>query len=124
MARGTVDIPPSQGDFCIELEAKISKDHPVMARGEEVELGRMERAYVVRCAICGRKEVYPGHNKGRKDGAAAEAEGMGWKKTSQIGPDGDRLWVCSKHHEPNSYALYVDKDHDRREPKEVTEGLP
>jgi hypothetical protein len=83
----------------------------------------MERAYVVRCAICGRTETYPAHNKDRKSGAAAQAEGMGWKRTSQLGADDDRLWVCSKHHEPNSYSLFVDKETDRRSPGEVYDDL-
>lgn len=87
-----------------------------MSSGESVQLGRMERAYMVRCAICGRTDTYPAHNKGRQSGGAAEqAERSGWKQTSQLGEDGERLWVCSKHHEPGSYRLWIDKEMDRTE---------
>lgn len=95
-----------------------------MAKNGDVEVGKMQRAYVVRCAICGRTDIYPGHNKNRDHGAGAEARDMGWKRTSQLGEDGERLWICAKHHEPNSYALYVDKENDRRDPWEVYDGLP
>jgi hypothetical protein len=63
--------------------------------------------------------VYPADNKSRLDGAAKQAEDVGWKRTTQLGSDGERLWVCSKHHEPNSYALFVDKETDRRDPHEI-----
>jgi hypothetical protein len=95
-----------------------------MSERGESEPGKMVRAYVVRCAICGRTDVYPGHNKGRDHGAGAEARDMGWMRTSQLGEKGERLWVCAKHHEPNSYSLYVDKENDRREPWEVYDDLP
>lgn len=95
-----------------------------MPENETVDLGRMVRAYVVRCAICGRTDVYPAHNKGRQAGGAAEqAERSGWKRTSQLGEDGERLWVCSKHHEPGSYKLWVDKEMDRTEVRPPLEHL-
>jgi hypothetical protein len=95
-----------------------------MARNSNVDAGKMQRCYAVQCAICGRTDVYPADNKSRLDGAAEKAENVGWKRTTQLGSDGERLWVCAKHHEPESYALYVDKETDRREPHEVYDHLP
>jgi hypothetical protein len=95
-----------------------------MARNSDVDEGKMQRCYAVRCAICGRTDVYPADNKSRLDGAAKKAENVGWKRTTQLTSNGERMWVCAKHHEPNSYALFVDKETDRREPGEVYEHLP
>ena len=90
-----------------------------------MEPGELTRCYAVRCAICARTKVFPAKNKDRRDGgAAAQAERAGWKRTSQLGDDGQRLWICAKHHEPGSYALYADTETDRRPPSEVYNDLP
>lgn len=96
-----------------------------MARNSDVDAGQMQRCYAVRCAICGRTDIYRAPNKNRRFGGAAEqAKNMGWKRTSQLGDDGDRLWICAKHHEPGSYALFTDKETDRRSPWDVYDDLP
>jgi hypothetical protein len=98
------------------------KAKDVTDENNPVDPGGVERAYVIRCAICDRMDVVLGESKSREGGAAAIAEDAGWKQTSQLGSEGDRLWVCEKHHEPGTYDLFVHKEEDRRTVHSV-EGL-
>jgi len=84
----------------------------------DVELGGTIRCRAFRCVVCGRTDVYPA-----RDGAERRAREAGWQQTDQLGGAGERPWVCSKHHDPDGDALYVDKVTDQRPPQEVYDDL-
>jgi hypothetical protein len=112
-----------------------------------VQLGKAAECCAIRCAICGETVVYrapethpadesltggdslPGVNlpsgaesasSGGTNGTPVErARQAGWKQTNRLGAAGERLWVCPAHHEPDCPDLYVNKEDDRRDPRDV-----
>lgn len=63
--------------------------------------------------MCKRTETVDAHDK-RKD-AEPQLRELGWKETTRLTEGKSRHWVCPKHHEPNSYKIFVDKENARQE---------
>lgn len=76
------------------------------------EIGKLRRCFRVTCAVCKREETAPYRRKQR---AAEHLREIGWKQTTRLSDRDERRWICSIHHEPNSYAIYRDKETDRTE---------
>ena len=125
----------------------VTRISAVMDWNAPVQLGKAAECRAIRCAICGETVVYrasekrsgggsqtsgdslPGLNSpsgeesasGRTAGGTPveRARQAGWKQTNRLGAPSEQLWVCPVHHEPDRPDLYVDKDDDRRDPRDV-----
>jgi len=112
-----------------------------------VQLGKAAECRAIRCAICGETVVYRAPETRRAGGSPASGDTLpglsppsgaesassgvtngtpaerarqaGWKQTNRLGAPSEQLWVCPAHHEPDCSDLYVDKDDDRRDPRDV-----
>jgi uncharacterized Zn finger protein (UPF0148 family) len=67
-------------------------------------------ARVAQCPVCGRKETIEAEKRTAKE----RLKEMGWRETSKI-PRPGRMLVCPRHVEPNSYKIWLDKEHNRVE---------
>ncbi|MCS3679363.1 hypothetical protein GGP72_003323 [Salinibacter ruber] len=75
--------------------------------------GAVTRCYKAMCAVCGRTDIYDGHDKERD--VWPQLREHGWKQTTRLTEGGSRHWICAKHHEPGSYKVYRDKEIQRVE---------
>ena len=75
--------------------------------------GAITRCYKAMCAVCGRTDIYDGHDKERD--VWPQLREHGWKQTTRLTEDDSRHWICAKHHEPGSYKVYRDKEIQRVE---------
>lgn len=85
-----------------------------------VGLGKATECCAVRCAICGKTAIYPAS----ESGPAERAPRDGWIRASQLRSGGKRPWICSVHHEPGRPGLYIDRESDRRDPRDAFSDLP
>lgn len=74
--------------------------------------GALTRCYKASCAVCSRTQIVDAHDK--ENDAWPQLRDLGWRRTTRLTEGGDRHWICSKHHEPGSYAVYRDKDAENR----------
>jgi len=92
----------------------MSKDtQPRPIQNSTPGYGTLTRCYKAVCAVCKRTETVDAHDKTRD--AEPQLRELGWKQTTKLTEDESRHWICSKHHEPNSYKVFVDKENARQE---------
>ena len=87
--------------------------HSTPIRNATSRPGAVTRCYKAMCAVCGRTDIYDGHDKERD--VWPKLRQHGWKQTKQLTEGDTRHWICSKHHEPGSYKVYRDKETRREE---------
>jgi hypothetical protein len=75
--------------------------------------GAVSRCYKATCAVCGRTDIYDGHDK--QNDIWPQLRENGWKQTTRLTEDDRRHWICPTHHEPGSYKVFRDKEQDRIE---------
>jgi len=74
--------------------------------------GTLTRCYKAVCAVCKRTQIVDAHDKNHD--AEPQLRELGWKETTRLTDGDSRHWICPQHHEPGSYKVYRDVEHEHR----------